>query len=205
MTKFGMAINLHRCIGCQACSLGCKGQNAVPMGMLWNRVIVEDVDKIDGTVGIYPNVSRHYLPILCQHCEDPACMKVCPTGATYKDDKGRVEIDYEKCIGCRMCMAACPYNVRSFNWDDPVRDPDFHYGDKEVPLRTKGVVEKCTMCKERTDRGQEPMCVVACPFEARTFGDLDDPDSEVSRLVREKNAQVLLEEQGTHPQVFYYE
>ena len=205
MTRYGMVINRHRCIGCQACSLGCKGQNNVPMGILWNRVIVEGADVTDGTVGTYPQVSRNDLPIMCQHCENPACLKVCPTGATYKDENGRVEINYENCIGCRMCMAACPYNARSFNWEDPVRDPDFSYGDKDVPVRVKGMVEKCTFCKERTDRGQEPMCVVVCPFEARTFGDLDDPDSEVSQLIREKHAYVLLEDKGTKPQVHYFD
>lgn len=204
MTKYGMAISLDRCIGCQTCANACKMQNNVPMGLLWNRVITEGCDVIDGAVGVYPNLTRTYVPLACQHCENPACQRVCPTGATYKDDMGRVQIDYDKCIGCRMCMAACPYNARVFNWEDPVRDPDFNYGDKDVPVRTKGVMEKCTMCKERTDRGDEPMCVVCCPTKARTFGDLDDPNSEVSRMIREKHAYVLLEEQGTKPQVHYF-
>ena len=104
-----------------------------------------------------------------------------------------------------MCMAACPYNARVFNWSEPVRDPDFNYGDAAVPVRSKGVVEKCTLCKERTDRGEEPMCVVCCPTRARIFGDLDDPDSEISRIVRERSAYVLLEEQGTKPQVYYFD
>ena len=205
MTRYGIAIDLHRCIGCQTCTLACKMQNNVPEGMLWNRVITEGCDLMDGAQGTYPNLSRTYLPIACQHCENPACLKVCPTGATYKDDLGRVEIDYENCIGCRMCMAACPYNARSFNWGDPVHDPAIKYGDAEVPVRVKGMVEKCTLCKERTDRGEEPQCVRCCPPEARTFGDLDDPDSEVSRLIREKNAYVLLEEKGTKPQVHYFD
>ena len=179
-------------------------QNNVPMGMLWNRVLTEGCDIVDGAVGQYPNVSRAYLPVACQHCENPACLRVCPTGATYKDDKGRVEVDYEKCIGCRMCMAACPYNARVFNWSDPKREPDFNYGDADVPVRGKGVVEKCTLCKERTDRGDEPMCVKCCPVKARTFGDLDDPDSEISKLVVARKAGVLLEEQGTRPQVHYF-
>ena len=145
MTKYGMAISLDRCIGCQTCANACKMQNNVPMGLLWNRVITEGCDVIDGAVGVYPNLTRTYVPLACQHCENPACQRVCPTGATYKDDMGRVQIDYDKCIGCRMCMAACPYNARVFNWEDPVRDPDFNYGDKDVPVRTKGVMEKCTM------------------------------------------------------------
>lgn len=92
---------------------------------------------------------------------------MCPTGATYKDDKGRVEIDYDKCIGCRMCMAACPYNARNFNWQVPTRVTGANYGDAEVPERPKGVAEKCTLCKERTDRGEKPMCVVCCPAHAQ--------------------------------------
>ena len=205
MTKYGMLINLHRCIGCQTCTLSCKVSNGVPENILWNRVLTQNSDKIDCAVGEYPHLTRGYLPISCQHCENPACQRVCPTGVTYKDESGRVEIDYDKCIGCRMCMAACPYNARSFNWEDPEFATDFRYGDKAVPARVKGVAEKCTQCRERVDRGEEPICVVSCPFEARTFGDLDDPDSEISKLIHEKNAHVLLEEQGTRPQVFYYE
>ena len=204
MTKFGMVINQKRCIGCQACALACKMQNNVPVGMYWNRTITEDCDEQDGAVGTYPNLSRSYLPLACQHCENPACQKVCPTGATYKDDDGRVLIDYSKCIGCRMCMAACPYNVRQFNWDEPVRDPDFNYGDARVPVRSKGMVEKCTFCKERTDEGNEPMCVICCPVEARVFGDLDDPTSEISRLIAEHEAYTLLPSYGTRPQVYYF-
>ena len=200
MTKLGIAINKTRCIGCQTCAHACKMQN----NMRWNRVLTEGCDVEDGALGEFPNLSRGYLPVACQHCENPACLRVCPTGATYKDDKGRVEVDYEKCIGCRMCMAACPYNARVFNWNDPKREPDFNYGDKDVPVRGKGVVEKCTLCKERTDRGEEPMCVKCCPVKARTFGDLDDPNSEISKLVVARKAGVLLEEQGTRPQVHYF-
>ncbi len=204
MTKLGMVIDKRRCIGCQACANACKMQNNVPMGMLWNRVLTDGTDIVDGAFGVYPNLNRSYTPVACQHCENPACQKVCPTGATYKDDKGRVEIDYDKCIGCRMCMAACPYNARSFNWEEPVRDPDFNYGGKDVPVRPKGVAEKCTMCQERTDKGEEPMCVKSCPTKARVFGDLDDPNSEISKKISEKNAYTLLPEQGTRPQVHYY-
>ena len=112
MAKLGMAINLFRCIGCNTCVNACKMQNSVPMGMHWNRVLTEGCEVFDGAEGTYPNLTRTYIPLACQHCENPACLRVCPTGATYKDDKGRVEIDYDKCIGCRMCMAACPYNAR---------------------------------------------------------------------------------------------
>ncbi|ACV23765.1 DMSO reductase iron-sulfur subunit [Slackia heliotrinireducens] len=203
MTKLAIGIKLERCIGCQTCAFSCKMQNNVPDGMLWNRVISEGADNEDGSVGTYPNVSRTYLPLACQHCENPACQKVCPTGATYKDEMGRVEIDYQKCIGCRMCMAACPFNARVFNWVKPERATGFDYGDAEVPARKKGVMEKCTLCKERTDRGENPMCVECCPARARVFGDLDDPESEISKLRASGNVRILLEEKGTRPQVFY--
>ena len=203
MTKLAIGVNLRRCIGCNTCALACKMQNNVPDGMLWNRVLTEGCERFDSAEGTYPNLSRTYLPLACQHCENPACERVCPTGATYKDDKGRVEIDYDKCIGCRMCMAACPYNARTFNWNDPVRATGASYGDARVPERARGVMEKCTLCKERTDEGDEPMCVRCCPADARVFGDLDDPDSAVSRLRRDQGAEVLLEDKGTRPQVFY--
>ncbi|WP_288071746.1 4Fe-4S binding protein, partial [Adlercreutzia caecimuris] len=116
MTRYGMAINQTRCIGCQTCAFACKMQNGVAKDMRWNRVLTEGGGVADDAQGQYPNLTRTYLPLACQHCENPACLKACPTGATYKDEMGRVEIDYDKCIGCRMCMAACPYNARSFNW-----------------------------------------------------------------------------------------
>lgn len=203
MTRLALAIDLKRCIGCTTCSMACKMQNNVPDGMLWNRVLTEGVDIYDGAEGVYPNLSRTYVPFACQHCDNPACQKVCPTNATYTDDKGRVEIDYDKCIGCRMCMAACPYNARVFNWNEPVRSAGADYGDPEVPVRPKGVMEKCTLCKERTDRGEEPMCVKCCPADARIFGDLDDPNSEISRRIRERDAVQLLEHFGTNPKVHY--
>lgn len=172
--------------------------------MLWIRVLTENSDVMDGAVGEYPNLTRTYLPLSCQHCENPACQKVCPTGATYKDEKGRVEIEYGKCIGCRMCMAACPYEARVFNWDDAKRDPEFDYGDSRVERRYKGVAEKCTLCKERTDNGETPMCVKVCPARARTFGDLDDPQSDIAKLIRTNHASTLLEKVGTRPQVYYF-
>ncbi len=203
MAKYGIVINRARCIGCHTCAVSCKMQNNVPMGMLWNRVITEGADALDAAVGEWPSLKRSYLPMSCQHCENPACERACPVGATFTDENGRVLIDYDRCIGCRICMAACPYNVRLFNWEDPVRDPDFNYGHKDVPVRTKGTTEKCTMCKERTDEGKEPMCVSCCPTKARTFGDLDDPKSAVSILIREKQAHQLLPELGTNPKVHY--
>lgn len=203
MTRYALAISQARCVGCHTCSLACKMQNNIPDGMLWNRILTENADVIDGAQGTYPQLSRAYLPMSCQHCAKPACQKVCPTGATYKDDKGRVEINYDKCIGCRMCMAACPYNARVFNWEEPARATGFNYGGSDVPVRNKGVMEKCTLCKERTDKGELPMCVRTCPARARVFGDLDDPNSEISKLRAQGNVRTLLEDMGTEPQVFY--
>lgn len=205
MTRLAIAIDLHRCIGCATCAMACKMQNNVPDGMLWNRVLTNNCNLYDGAEGTYPYLSRTYIPLACQHCDNAACLRACPTGATYKDDKGRVEIDYDKCIGCRMCMAACPYNARVFNWNEPSRSTGFNYGDKNVPVRPKGVMEKCTLCKERTDKDLEPMCVHCCPGDARIYGDLDDPDSEINKVIRENKAFVLLEDKGTQPKVHYFE
>ena len=195
-------IDYSKCTGCGACETKCpsKVTNDFEQGMAKRTAIYK----------MFPQAVPSKPVIDAAHCrmltegKCGVCAKVCPTGATYKDDQGRVEIDYDKCIGCRMCMAACPYNVRQFNWEEPVRDPDFNYGDARVPVRVKGVMEKCTLCKERTDDGDEPMCVVCCPMRARKFGDLDDPNSEISRIRRERNVRILLEDMGTKPQVFYF-
>ena len=204
MTKLAIGIDLHRCIGCNTCALACKMQNNVPDGMLWNRVLTEGCDRFDSAEGTYPNLSRTYLPLACQHCENPACERVCPTGATYKDDKGRVEIDYDKCIGCRMCMSACPYNgVRSFNWEEPVFHMDYAMGSKDAPEHQQHVVEKCTFCYHRTSQGIEPACMHLCVGRARFWGDLDDPTSEVSRLLAERSHKRLLEDRGTEPSTYY--
>lgn len=204
MTRLAIAINLDRCVGCHTCTLACKMQNNVPEGLLWNRVLTENCDVVDGAEGVYPAVTRTYLPVACQHCQNAACQRVCPTGATYKDEKGRIEIDYQKCIGCRMCMGACPYTgVRSFNWEEPQHVIDFPVGDAEVPEHQKHVVEKCTMCWHRLAKGEQPMCVTTCLARARFWGDLDDPSSEVATLVRERSSKQLLAEEGTNPSVYY--
>lgn len=203
--RYGFAIDTKRCIGCHTCSVSCRIENNIPKNIWWNRVLTDGGEAMDTPEGQFPDATMGYVTVACQHCENPACVKVCPVGATYKDpETGLVRQDYDKCIGCRMCMAACPYNVRVFNWGDPKRDPDFNYGDENVPVRGKGVMEKCTLCKERTDRGEVPMCVECCPTKARVYGDLDDPTSEISKLKREKNTRILLEDRGTRPQVFYF-
>ena len=201
MAKLGMVIDLKRCMGCQTCALGCKMQNNVPMGTLWNRILTDGGEDVDSARGEFPKLQKSWMPLACLHCENAPCAKVCPVGATYRDNDGRVLINYDRCIGCRYCMAACPYNARVFNWQDPVREPGFSYGD--VPARPKGVVEKCTLCVERTSKGKEPVCVEVCPAKARIFGDLNDPNSEVSKAIHERGGQQLLAEKGTKPQVYY--
>ncbi|GAB6171373.1 4Fe-4S dicluster domain-containing protein [Paradesulfitobacterium aromaticivorans] len=201
--KYGMVIDLKRCIGCHTCEIACKLENDVPMGMYWNRILTEGGKYMDTPKGEYPNVQRGYLPLACQHCENAPCVKVCPVAATYKSEDGRVLIDYERCIGCRYCMAACPYNVRVFNWQEPVRIPDFDYGSADTPKRKRGIVEKCSFCEQRVNKGEQPFCVEVCPARARHFGDLNDPSSEVAQLVRSRKGEQLLEDKGTKPQVYF--
>ncbi len=197
--RYGFAIDTKRCIGCHTCSVACRIENNLPTGVWWNRALTDGGEHMDTPAGEFPNVSMSYVTVACQHCENPACVKVCPVGAT-----GVVRQDYDKCIGCRMCMGACPYTgVRSFNWEEPQHVIDFPVGDAEVPEHQKHVVEKCTMCWHRLAKGEQPMCVTTCLARARFWGDLDDPSSEVATLVRERSSKQLLAEEGTNPSVYY--
>ncbi|MGE4273338.1 MAG: 4Fe-4S dicluster domain-containing protein [Desulfitobacterium sp.] len=202
--RYTMAIDLFRCIGCHTCSVACKSFNNLPNKMWWNRILTIGGDSIDTAGGTFPNNHMQHLPVNCQHCENPPCVKACPVGATYKrEEDGIVIQDYDKCIGCRMCMVACPYNARSFNWQKPEYYVDHAVGDADAPIHQYNVVEKCTFCANRTAKGELPACIEVCPAKARFFGDIEDPNSDVSKIIKGRNIVKLLEEKGTKPSIFY--
>ena len=208
MTRYGMVIDTKKCIGCHVCAMACKTENNLPNDVWWNRIFTDNGGEMgfDMVGGSYPdNLQFGYIPVACQHCDNPACVKVCPVGATYKDpETGVVRQDYDKCIGCRMCVAACPYTgVRSFNWEEPAYYADFALGDADAAKHEKHTVEKCLFCTQRVARGEQPACVADCIGRARHFGDLDDPNSEVSRLLASREYTQLHTEFGTKPSVYY--
>lgn len=205
MVRRGMVIDLKRCVGCFSCVIACKAEHHTPPEIFWAKVMRSES-------GEYPVVTRQPIPLLCMHCEEPECEKVCPTGATKKREDGIVYIDYDECVGCRYCVVACPYGARTFTgkWTDYFTgkdQPSSKYAEysrkKWLEECDKGVVTKCNFCSERLEEGKNPACVDACPAEARTFGDLDDSDSEVSGLIRKKRGFRLKQEFGTEPCVYY--
>jgi molybdopterin-containing oxidoreductase family iron-sulfur binding subunit len=214
-----MVVDLNRCIGCRTCAVVCKTHNAEPEGIWWNRVFASGSPSYGTSVIVDGQPRMEFLPVSCQHCEDAPCETACPTKATYTDEEtGTVLIDYERCIGCRFCMSACPYGVRQFNWSKPkypeaTDGGEYHYGYPQeyrsdghlvyTPTRPEGVVEKCTFCAQYTSQGIEPACCSACPANARIFGDLDDPDSEISKYLKDHETFTLGQEYNTHPRVFY--
>jgi molybdopterin-containing oxidoreductase family iron-sulfur binding subunit len=222
--RLGMVIDQNRCIGCWTCAVSCKALNNEPLGVHWNRVLTTQPNEdaptggpatpaIDVAHGAFPDVQLAYQPTSCQHCQNAPCERVCPVGATFRREDGVVLIDFERCIGCRYCLAACPYGARAFTWGDAQYAPEFPVGHPEphrtegrlvfTPVRPVGVAEKCTFCVERIDNGQQPLCVDACPAGARIFGDLDDPASAVSLAVSQQGGRRLHGELGTEPSVFY--
>ncbi len=198
--KLAKIIDNTRCIGCHACTTACKSENEVPIGV--DRTRVKYVET-----GVFPNVRRHFQVTRCNQCEHPPCVDVCPVEATWKEKDGIVVVDYNWCIGCRYCEAACPYHARRFNWQKPQIpapeiNPDQSYLSNRI--RPQGVMEKCTFCLHRTRNGRLPACLEACPTGARVFGDLNDPASEVRYVLENKRVFVLKEELGLKPQFFYF-
>ncbi len=204
MARYGMVIDLKRCYGCYSCVMACKQANCTPPGVFWSRVL-------RGEMGEFPNSVRQALPVLCNQCEEPDCMKVCPTGATYQTDDGIVRVDKDKCIGCKYCMMACPYGARYsvpeyksyFPEGLPISDYEKYCMKVWEEKRGLGVATKCDFCIDRRAEGREPACVQSCPAKARVFGDLDDPESEISYLIKTKRGFVLRPEVGTEPKVYY--
>jgi len=214
---FAFALDLSRCIGCRRCVYGCVAENNQSRDpqVHWIRVLEMEKERgIDfAHANAYyepkevPQPGHFYVPVACQQCRNPPCTKVCPTGATWTEPDGIVVIDYDWCIGCRCCMAACPYGARHFNWRTPEipsaeLNPATHYLGN-LP-RPKGVVEKCTFCIQRTRAGRYPACVEVCPVGARKFGNLLDPDSEIRYIIEHKRVVVLKEELNTMPKFFYF-
>lgn len=209
MTRYAMVADLRRCVGCQTCTAACKETRGTPPGVQWRRVI-------DMEVGEYPDVQRAFVPVGCQHCDEPPCMEVCPSTATKKRADGIVTIDYDLCIGCAYCAVACPYQARY-----KTERPSFAYGRQTEQERKRqddsrlGVATKCTFCVDRIDYGMEnnltpgvdpeatPACVNACIAQALAFGDLDDPQSNVSKLLAENQSFRMHEELGTGPGFHY--
>jgi molybdopterin-containing oxidoreductase family iron-sulfur binding subunit len=223
--RFGLVIDLDRCSRCQACVVACAAENNVPPSGRQGASLSRPIHWMDMLVPqrghIIPGVGDRPLPIPCLHCERPECVKVCPVGATYLADDGIVAQIWDRCIGCRSCMVACPYSRRYYNWSAPAwPGGDTRAANPDVAVRPAGVVEKCTLCHHRvrdvlararldeesvSDEALRrlPACAATCPSEAITFGDLADPGSTVSRLSASPRAVRLLEHLGTGPKVFY--
>jgi molybdopterin-containing oxidoreductase family iron-sulfur binding subunit len=217
--KFGYGLDLSRCIGCRRCVYACVRENNQSRDpqIQWISVLEfekgeKGVSNLEEATKYYnpekvPEDGHFYMPVQCQQCENPPCVRACPTQATWKEPDGIVVVDYNWCIGCRYCMAACPYGARHFNWRTPsIRkeeiNPVTHYlGNRP---RYKGVVEKCTFCVQRTRAGKYPACVEICPVGARKFGNLLDPKSEIRYCIEHKRVFRLKEDLNTSPKFFYF-
>jgi Fe-S-cluster-containing dehydrogenase component len=222
MARWGMVIDLDKCVGCGTCMAACRSENNVPVA---DRRIASEgrsifwMDMLTMTEGEFPNIKKRIMPRPCFHCENPPCTKVCPVRATYINEEGLVGQIYHRCIGCCYCVNACPYNVKYFNWYPPeFSEEEMRYLNPDVSVRSKGVVEKCSFCAHRLIRAREKAdaenreleegdfttaCQDSCPSKAISFGDLDNPYSEVSQLSHSVRAFTMLEDIGTRPKVFY--
>ena len=224
LPRWGMAIDLDRCTGCEACVVACHVENNLPLsdegsaaqGRTHHWIRIDRYYE-----GEFPNIKVKYRPVFCQHCDDAPCEPVCPVYATYQNADGLNVQVYNRCVGTRYCANNCPYQVRVFNWFDPVwPEPLDLQLNPDVSIRPAGVMEKCTFCVQRIQRGKldadaegrevgdgdvQPACVQGCPAEAMVFGDLKDPESSVSKWAGSGRSEQLLGELGTKPKVFYLE
>jgi molybdopterin-containing oxidoreductase family iron-sulfur binding subunit len=210
--RWAMVVDLRKCKeqeDCKDCTLACHKVHNVPdfdnrkdeVKWIWKERF-EHVFHEQEHEYTREEIKHLQVPLLCNHCDNAPCTRVCPTGATWKrDTDGIVMMDWHRCIGCRYCVVACPYGSRSFNWRDP--RPFIDEINEDYPTRMRGVVEKCTFCEERLDKGQLPACVEACKHGALVFGDLEDPESDVRKLLGENFTLRRRPELGTKPEVYY--
>ena len=175
--RYAMVIDSKKCIDCKACVVACKAENKVPEGVFRNWINVE-------RSGDYPKLRMTFEPEQCHHCDEPSCVRVCPTGASYQREDGIVLVDYDACIGCKYCMIACPYEAR------------YHHPETHT-------VDKCTFCVHRVDKGEVPACVETCPSKVRVFGDLNDPKSPLHQLLATRRYEVKNPQTGNGPQLYY--
>lgn len=183
--RYVFAIDTSRCVGCRSCMIACKMENFVEDGEFRIRVLNADNSYInDKPKGTYPNLNESWLPVPCQHCSNPSCVDVCPTGASYVNEEGIVLIDKDRCIGCHYCIWACPYDARYFD-------------------TRSGTADKCTLCIHRLKVKEKPMCVSLCSGRALHVGDINDPESEISKLISRNKTVKLIPEQGTEPAAYY--
>ena len=213
--KFAYALNLSICVGCRRCAEACHIENNHDRasGNSYIRVLEMSKGSMDMEHGNadynhpIPQDDKFYMPVQCQQCDNPPCVDVCPVEATWKEPDGIVVVDYNWCIGCRYCEAACPYHARRFNWEKPQIpaaeiNPNQSYLSNRI--RPQGVMEKCTFCLHRTREGKMPACLEACPTGARVFGNILDPNSEIRKVLENKRVFVLKEELGTKPSFYYF-